>query len=221
MLTKVLPLTEWRERIGTVELVTAPTVIGVDPGGTLGWSVMVVHPEALVDPDVTILGNLLHHANGQIRAIPPKVLTGKEPKALELSLEERRCVRMLIQDVLSTWHGAAMVIEDFLLRKKVMDRELLSPVRLTAALELALEYEGLEMTLHRQSPSEAKSTATDDRLKSWGLYRRAGGQQHARDADRHAITFLKKAKQRGSVRGAAWPHLYTPAGDLRPVPVAA
>lgn len=207
-------------KAGVVELVTAPTVISIDPGGTLGWSVMVVHPDALVDKDVPILTNILHRANGQIRAIPP-THGNKAPKALELSLEERRCIRTLIGDVLGNWAGAAMVIEDFLLRKKVMDRELLSPVRLTAALELAIEYEGLHMTLQRQSPSEAKTAATDARLKEWGLYSRAGGMEHARDADRHSITFLRKAKARGSVRGDAWPHLYTPSGELRPVPVAA
>jgi hypothetical protein len=178
---------------------------------------MVVHPEALVDPDVPILTNL-EVWNGQIRAIPvtPK---GKAPKALNLALEERRCVKTLVQDVLNPWYGAALVIEDFLLRKKVMDRELLSPVRLTAALELAVDYEGFHMTLHRQSPAEAKTTATDARLKEWGLYRRAGGMEHARDADRHSITFLRKAKMRGSIRGEAWPHLYTPSGELRPEPI--
>jgi len=199
-----------------VELVTAPTVIGIDPGGTTGWSVMVVHPEALVDPDVPILSNL-EMWNGQVRAIPV-MPNGKAPKALNLALEERRCIRTLIQDVLVKWHGAALVIEDFLLRKKVMDRELLSPVRITAALELAVEYEGLNMTLHRQTPSD-KASITDARLKEWGLYRRAGGMEHARDADRHSILFLRKAKQSGSVRGSAWPHLYTPSGELRSVPL--
>jgi len=200
-----------------VELVTAPTVISIDPGGTTGWSRMVVHPEALVDPDVPILSNL-EVWNGQIRAIPV-MPTGKAPKALNLALEERRCIKSLIADVLYPWYGAALVIEDFLLRKKVMDRELLSPVRLTAALELAVEYEGLNMTFHRQSPADAKTTATDARLREWGLYRRAGGMEHARDADRHSITFLRKAKARGSVRGEAWPHLYTPSGELRSSPL--
>lgn len=180
---------------------------------------MVVHPEALVDPDVPILTNILDRANGEVRAIPPTP-GGKAPKALHLALEERRCVKTLVSDVLYPWYGAALVIEDFLLRKKVMDRELLSPVRLTAALELAIEYEGLQMTLHRQTPAD-KASITDARLKDWGLYKRAGGMEHARDADRHSILFLRKAKARGSVRGEAWPHLYTPSGDLRPVPLMA
>jgi hypothetical protein len=200
-----------------LELVTAPTVIGIDPGGTTGWSVMVVHPEALVDRDVPVLGNIEYHGNGQITSIPTN---GKAVKALELSIAERLAVRSLIADVLIRWPGSALVIEDFLLRKRTMDRELLSPVRLTAILEWEVENLDLHMHLVRQQPSQAKGVATDERLRQWGLYKRAGGMQHARDADRHAITFLRTAKQRGSVRGAAWPHLYTPSGDLRPRVVA-
>ena len=203
-----------------MELVTAPTVIGIDPGGTTGWSVMVVHPEALVDRDVPVLGNIQYHGNGQISAIPTNG-TGKVAKALDLSAAERLCIRALLADVLVRWPGAALIIEDFLLRKRTADRELLSPVRLTAVLEWSVEDLGLQMSLHRQQPSEAAAVATDDRLKDWGLYKRAGGMGHARDADRHSITFLRKAKQRGSVRGAAWPHLYTPSGDLRPNVLAA
>jgi hypothetical protein len=196
-----------------LDLVTAPTVIGIDPGGTTGWSVMVVHPEALVDKEVPILGNIQYHGNGEIAAIPNN---GKSVKALELSNAERLCVRALLADVLVRWPGSALIIEDFLLRKRTMDRELLSPVRLTAVLEWEVENLDLHMHLVRQQPSQAKTVATDERLRQWGLYKRAGGMQHARDADRHSITFLRSAKQKGSIRGAAWPHLYTPSGELRP-----
>lgn len=201
-----------------MDLVTAPTVIAIDPGGTTGWSRMVVHPEALSNPDVSILENIDHHSNGQIRAIP--VSHGKVT-VLNLSMEERRCVNAIMTDVMYPWFGAAVVIEDFLLRKKSMDRELLSPVRLTAALEWAIVEQQLNMTLHRQQPAEAKTGADDERLKRWGLYKRAGGQQHARDADRHAIIFFRKAKQRGNLRHSAWPHIYTPSGELRPGVLAA
>lgn len=198
-----------------MELVTAPTVISIDPGGTTGWSVMVVHPEALVDIDVPILANIEHWQNGQV-GVRPEIAAKRKPDARELSAEERRCVGILMSDVIRRWPGAVLVIEDFILRKMSKSRELLSPVRLTATLEYAIAAEGIPMQYMRQTPAEAKGTATDDRLKQWRLYNRAGGMQHARDADRHGITFLRKAKARGSLRGAAWPHLYTESGDLRP-----
>lgn len=197
------------------ELVTAPTVIAIDPGGTTGWSVMVVHPEALTDPDVPILANIEHWSNGQIGA-RPELLGAKNPSARELQAEERRCVKTLMRDVFLRWPGAAVVIEDFILRKMSKSRDLLSPVRLTSALEYALMDEELEVTFHKQTPSQAKGTATDDRMKQWGLYKRAGGMQHARDADRHSITFLRSCKSKGGMRHLAWPHLYLPSGDLRP-----
>jgi hypothetical protein len=194
-------------------LITAPTVISIDPGGVTGWSVMEVHPEALVDTDVSILDNILNRDNGQVRAMP--VEGPKKPKVRELSREERACVRAILNDVILRYPNAAVVIEDFILRRASMDRELLSPVRLTAALEWAIDDLPERYELFRQTPAEAKQLATDDRLKNWGLYQRAGGMQHARDADRHSITFLRKAKYSGGVRGEAWPHIYTPDGSLR------
>jgi hypothetical protein len=196
-----------------MELVTAPTVISIDPGGVTGWSVMVVHPDALWDKNLSILANLDqpygHRENGQITAMPK----GEKYKARELSQEERRCVRTLFQDVILRWPGAAVVIEDFILRKQSMDRAMLSPVRLTAALEWVIDESGIPYSLFRQTPAEAKGLATDERLKKWGLYSRAGGQQHARDADRHGITFLRKCKQVGGVRAEAWPHLFNADGS--------
>lgn len=41
------------------------SVVAIDPGGTTGWSVMMVHPEALLDPDTSILENIEHFAQGQ------------------------------------------------------------------------------------------------------------------------------------------------------------
>jgi hypothetical protein len=194
-------------------LITAPTVISIDPGGTTGWSVMEVHPEALVDSDISILDNILNRDNGQVRAMPVESI--KKPKVRELSREERACVRAIMNDVILRYPNAAVVIEDFILRRASMDRELLSPVRLTAALEWAIDDSPERYELFRQTPAEAKQLATDDRLKKWGLYQRAGAMQHARDADRHSITFLRKAKYSGGVRGEAWPHIYTPDGSLR------
>ena len=197
-----------------MDLVTEPTVISIDPGGTTGWSVMVVHPEALVDPKVPILSNIEHRDNGQIRAMP--VPLGKaKVKVRDLSHEERACIRILMHDVIERWPGAVIVIEDFILRKSGMSRELLSPVRLTAALEWAIDALPVPYEIVRQTPSEAMQTATDERLKKWGLYARAGGQQHARDADRHSITFMRKAKYSGGVRAMAWPHLYNIDGSLK------
>lgn len=169
------------------------TVIALDPGGTTGWCVLAVHPESLVEPDVTILGNILWWTSGQF--------TGTEYKQ-----------NSQIIDLIECWPYAAVLLEDFILRKQLRSRELLSPVRITSVIEYELERVG--RPCFKQQPSEAKNTATDDRLKNWGLYRREGGEEHARDATRHAITFLRRAKDRPNIRHRAWPSLYGADGSL-------
>lgn len=163
------------------------SVVAIDPGGTTGWAVLMVHPEALTDPDTSILGNIEHFASGQVGG------------------DERHQVKELLE-LLDVWPEAAVCIEDFVLRKMLRDRALLSPVRITAVLDYAMWRAGRRT--FKQAPSEAKGIATDDRLRSWGLYIREGGEEHARDATRHAITFLRRAKEKPRLRHLAWPNHY-------------
>lgn len=184
------------------ELVLVPTVVSFDPGGVTGWSVMSVHPEALTDPTVSVLDNLEHWSHGQIAC----ATDGKyDPIA-----ESRAVVEMA--EICANWEGALIVVEDFIMRSSRRDRETLTPVRLIAGLDLLL-FQNKRRAI-RQQPSEAKTTATDERMKLWGLYERSGGMQHARDADRHSIVALRKAKQDRRRRGRFWPHLYSPDGAL-------
>lgn len=109
------------------------------------------------------------------------------------------------------WPGAAIVVEDFILRKFDQGRDILAPVRVMEKFEFGLWVLGRDGQSFRQQPSMAKTTVTDDRLKAWRLYRREGGMNHARDADRHAITFLRRCSQGKAgrlLREQAWPHLY-------------
>ena len=180
------------------ELGDAPTVCAFDMGGVTGWAAWTVHPEALTDPEVRILDNVDHHTWGQIDARGPDA--------------EVNCIREAVR-IVRGFPGCAVLMEDFILQIYSKGRDLLTPVRLNAMFDYALGTQlGINIT-HRQMPSEAKTTVTDARLKIWGFYTREGGQEHARDADRHAILFLRKAKdpQRGALRRAAWwPHLYGP-----------
>lgn len=170
-----------------------PTLVTVDPGGVTGWSVTSVHPEALCVPEVRILSNVLHWSHGQI--------TGSE---------NEQTAQLL--GIIDSWPGCYVLIEDFILRTAISSREVLSPVRITAKLEYALWVVG--KTSSRQMPSEAKSVATDSRLKSWGFYQREGGLEHARDADRHALTWLRKCKEKEWLRKACWPYIYGPGGEF-------
>ena len=78
--------------------------------------------------------------------------------------------------------------EGFILRMLSTEPSLLEPVRFNAVLDDRLR--GTGMWAERQQPSEAKNTITDARLKLWGAYK--SGADHARDAQRHGLLFLRR-----------------------------
>jgi hypothetical protein len=165
-----------------------PAVLAIDPGGTTGWCVMMVHTDALMLDDVSILDNILYWEQGQF-----------EGNEIQQAQE--------VMELMDLWDGAAILIEDFILRQFSMGRELLSPVRITAMLEMwaTIGYTEPRMVFKQQSEL-AKSAITDKRLRAWKLYR--PGQEHARDAQRHALTLFRRAKASPALRAKAWPLLY-------------
>jgi hypothetical protein len=186
--------------------------------------VIKVHPDALEDPDISILDNIQHWAHGQIATelVDDNIGSShptihKERKRISRmagngwakdTTSESAAVHEMLQ-IVKQWPGCAVGMEDFIVRQFNQSYEFLSPVRLTAALDYALWLMGIQS--YRQQPSEAKSTVTDERLKLWGFYEKSGAQVHARDADRHCLTFLRKCKDplKGPARRRlAWPHIY-------------
>ncbi len=202
------PTIQRRKPWDSIELPDSPVLIALDPGETTGWSVMMVHPECLFDPDVSILENIDHWSHGQIDCCPERTAEASRSGIPVIQSGEAEGVEELYE-LVTYWPGAAVVVEDFILRTNNADRSTLSPVRVTAGLGQLLYRARIPML--RQQPSEAKTTASDDRLKSWGLYDSEGGMNHARDGDRHNIMWLRKCKdpRMGRVRREfCWPHIY-------------
>jgi hypothetical protein len=169
-------------------------VVAIDPGGTTGWSVFMVHPDALSDEDVSVLSNVEHWSHGQIH--------GDEDSQAKQ-----------IMELIEAWPDCAVVMEDFILRTYRKDRDLLAPVRIAAKVEFGLKFwPGLggqrNNTRMFYQPTSVLASITDSRLQQWGFYQREGGMEHARDADRHALYFLRGAKVKRALREAAWPDLY-------------
>jgi hypothetical protein len=98
-----------------------------------------------------------------------------------------------------------VVLEDFILRKFTADRALLTPVRLNAKIDYRLSRDNLPgmSEIFYQSSGMAMDTIPEDRLKDYGLY--AKGQKNARMAMCHALTFLRRARDKKLIREAAWP----------------
>lgn len=180
-------------------------VIALDPGQTTGWSFMLVHPESLSDPKVRVLDNITTHQHGQVKSVRDDLsMTDGESLAVDD-----------LWDFIDAWPGAAIVMEDFVIRGHDRSRQFLSPVRIMAKIDYLLWKTG--RSAFRQSPSDAKNTCSDARLKEWGLYDSYGGLNHARDADRHALLFLRKSKQNEYLRRAAWPHIFDNEHKLQAV----
>lgn len=194
---------------------SSAVLIWFDPGKTTGWSVFQIHPEALVDPDALVMGNVEHWEHGQIDCGARRGLDDVRDifdgnGRLEYSdlgvnsLGEMTGVHEMLEMV-DGWLGSAVGLEDYIVRSSRKDRDTISPVRITSAFDYGMFQRGFQT--FRQQPSEAKGIVTDERLENWGYYRR-DGQEHARDADRHAITWLRKVKTKKKLREACWPHLY-------------
>lgn len=148
------------------------TTVSFDPGVTTGWAVIAVRKAAIKVYTKKILSNIVWWSAGEF--------DGKyDSQADEMLL------------LVDAWPDARVVVEGFTLRKFSRDEELLSPVEIRAKLEYGLHLRN--RTMITQQPSLAKTTISDDRLKALGFW--TGLSPHARDAIRHNITWLRRAKE--------------------------
>lgn len=153
-------------------------VLAFDPGGTTGWALFAVHPDAMgPDPDIHVFGrygNLIQWTAGEF--------TGPIDEQVDEAI-----------DLISVWPTARIIAEAFKLRQLNAD---LAPVEFLAAMRWGMRPRRFA---DLQQPALAKSTLTDDRQKSLGLW--IPGKEHARDAIKHGYTYLKRQKIRAVQAG--------------------
>lgn len=192
-------------------------VIAFDPGGTTGYCVMGVQPEALTATD-SLHENLKHIEYGQIDCGTKHGQTGagmnRGHDGLNMPGEYAGIVQMM--NLREDFKESPIVIEDFVLdvHKANRGRDLLTPVRIISGFSMLLQYSFGSEQLERifiQNRSLAKTTCTDERLRNWGLYDSSSG-AHSRDATRHALYFLRdccgNSYNASYKRYLAWPHLF-------------
>lgn len=166
-------------------------VIGVDPGGTTGYCIIWVPRLCIYDPARN----------------PPEIL---EVRTGELGGDEVKQADELAGLARSTQGldykvGPAVVVEDWDQdpRFHSTDPEALSPVRIGAMLRY-IQHKGKlnDSRLVFQSRTLAKSTFTDERLHAARMYTK--GSDHVRDATRHALTALRRARTNKEFRMQMW-----------------
>ncbi|ATN89582.1 RuvC-like resolvase [Gordonia phage Bonum] len=189
------------------------SIIAFDPGGTTGWSIMRLDPAKLLDKTVrpNDVVTVWHHGEIDCGAQSGSAGTSAIAQGGDLGHSEtgEAAGVFLCERLIRVGAGVprtVVVVEDFILRTQSKGRDALSPVRITGGLDQLLwEGKNVPYPLTKQQPSEAKSSVTDERLKLWGFYE--SGSRHARDADRHALLFLRKVRASRAKMFAAWPLL--------------
>jgi len=159
--------------------------VGFDPGEATGWAVLRLDLDKLVK---------LGFAELVLRGGPDAVAWS----AGEFRASENTMADQMVGLLRGVWMDGefgegelsdvlAVSVEDFILRMLSTDRNLLSPVRVTAAFNYARREVPIPVT--RFSASDAKRVVTDERMKALNLWME--GSDHPRDALRQAILLAR------------------------------
>lgn len=165
-------------------------IIGVDPGVTTGVAIATLQRKEIGSlADVFVeMGQLSYGFSGNGFDIIESA-SADEGEA-KVAAEIAQLVRTAVL------HGSrvVLVIEDFVVRRFDSSREFLSPVRITARIQQELFNDTIcqGVTVAMQSPSDAKQTCTDERMKKWGIQPKTHKDRHGLDAARHCVLFIRK-----------------------------
>lgn len=162
-------------------------LFAIDPGGVSGWAHFII-PRASMFGDAE--SEVTDWSTGEVYG-------DEDSQAIDIS--------RLVREIQSMDYklGVAVVCEDWDYGSPLKDPEVYSPVRIAAKLKLLNHMHMMEdATFTLQSRTQAMSTATDERLKAKGFW--VPGSTHKQDATRHAITALRRAKQKRVFRNRLW-----------------
>jgi hypothetical protein len=185
---------DWSSRVEQLHSPRWVSVFAVDPGVDSGWA-WLVYEVSRLDSDGALgavrVGSGLNDPLfrfGEISCVDEDASTWTLADWIGASSDKAR--RFIGGGDVRT----VVVVESFSLRERTASNDLLSPVRLSAKLGLLVwlinQEEPGVVEWFWQSPSDAKSVCTDERMRRWGLWQ--AGKPHATDAIRHLILWLRK-----------------------------
>jgi hypothetical protein len=165
-----------------------PRVQWIDPGGVSGVAVVWFDPWAVFEGKTTAK---------TVLAYSEMFLSGPENGPNGHINRFLRLRRTLAREV-----GLATGCESFVPRQMSQDPNFLAPVRIRAGIESRMSlmpaengHEGEGIPLFTQSPSDALTTFTNDRLKALRMY--TPGPDHINDAKRHCLLWIRKLRNAG------------------------
>lgn len=145
-------------------------ILSIDPGVHVGWAVGKRDERKLLDSGMFVIrygGNMWPH------------------------VVESKAVREWLDEIMVEYDIGVVVIEDFILRKMSMDRELLSPVRVTQTIVDFLSLFLRDVRLIIQPPSDR--VGVSDRLLREKLGAKLVGiSAHEKDALKHLFLAYHK-----------------------------
>jgi hypothetical protein len=109
---------------------------------------------------------------------------------------------LALADATRRFYPIAIVMESPRLAKSITSDEQLSTVRIASKIELCVNTHYILSPLFWQAPSLTRSTVDDKSLRALGLYE--PDQDQVNDAARHALTFIRRAKQDNDLAVEAW-----------------
>ncbi|HXS25765.1 MAG TPA: hypothetical protein VN719_16135 [Gemmatimonadales bacterium] len=165
-------------------------VLGIDPGVTTGWARITV-------PRLSIWGSE-----------PSKICSWKTGQLRGRISDQVWAMCEIIRETQSLAYklGPAVVTEDFDFGRPLKDPEVYTPVYFAQQLRFCFERTALcnDARLVMQGRDIAKSSFDDARLAAAGLWAARGQTDHERDALRHALTALRRAKRSFNLRCEMW-----------------
>ncbi|HLY75939.1 MAG TPA: hypothetical protein VKU80_17600 [Planctomycetota bacterium] len=169
-------------------------VLAFDPGVTTGWARLTVPRRCVWGSEPA---RIIAWTTGQLR--------GRISDQVWASCDLIRTTQSLAYKL-----GPAVIVEDFDFGRPLKDPEVYTPVYFAQQLRFCFERTALtnDATLVMQDRKTAKAAFTDDRLAAAGVWLARGQTDHERDALRHALTALRRARRSVTLRCQMWDPKY-------------
>lgn len=167
-------------------------ILAFDPGGTIGWSHLVLDYRAFSRPENKVLSNVRSWNSGEFQGTEVEQIQSCVDKIWVVHFGRELNARANVVSPAINAGNVDTVSEDFELTQLIGGKNLLSPVRINAVLDWECRRQGLQLHLQKRS---MRTGVTKDRLKLFGFTGRRFGKDEF-SAMQHAVVWLRGIKKK-------------------------